>query len=71
MIPPHSHLLELKRTLATHGAQIDTILVRNNDEAHSFEMRGTPGLLVGREVSTGIGDLAALQIAVAQARHTP
>jgi protein-disulfide isomerase len=62
---------ELKRTLATHGAQIDAILARNNSEAHSLGMRGTPGLLVGRNVSTGIGDLAALQAAVAEARRTP
>jgi protein-disulfide isomerase len=61
---------ELKRILATHSAQIDAILARNSSEAHSLGMRGTPGLLVGRDVSTGIGDLAALQIAVAEARHT-
>jgi protein-disulfide isomerase len=65
------NLLELKRTLAAHGAQIDAILTRNNAEAHSLGMRGTPGLLVGRNVSTGLGDLAALQIAVAEARRTP
>jgi protein-disulfide isomerase len=65
------NLLELKKTLATHGAQIDAILARNNAEAHSLGMRGTPGLLVGRDVSTGIGDLAALQIAVAEARRAP
>jgi protein-disulfide isomerase len=65
------NVLELKRTLATHGTQIDAILARNNSEAHSLGMRGTPGLLVGRDVSTGIGNLAALQIAVAEARHTP
>jgi protein-disulfide isomerase len=65
------NLLELKRTLATHGAQIDAILACNNAEAHSLGMRGTPGLLVGRDVFTGIGDLAALQIAVAGARRTP
>jgi protein-disulfide isomerase len=65
------NLLELKRTLATHGAQIDAMLARDNAEAHSLGMHGTPGLLVGRDVSTGIGDLAALQIAVAEARRTP
>ena len=65
------NVLELKRTLATHGAQIDALLARNNSEAHSLGMRGTPGLLVGRDVSTAIGDLAALQVAVAEARHTP
>jgi len=65
------NLPELKKTLAAHGAQIDAILARNNAEAHSLGMRGTPGLLVGRDVSTGIGDLAALQIAVAEARRSP
>jgi protein-disulfide isomerase len=65
------NLVELKRTLATHGPQIDAILARNNAEAHSLGIRGTPGLLVGRYVSTGIGDLAALQNAVAEARRTP
>jgi protein-disulfide isomerase len=64
-------LLELKKTLAAHGAQIDAILSRNDAEARSLGMRGTPGLLVGRDVATGIGDLAALQIAVAEARRTP
>ena len=65
------NLPELKKTIAAHGAQIDAILARNNAEAHSLGMRGTPGLLVGRDVSTGIGDLAALQIAVAEARRAP
>jgi protein-disulfide isomerase len=64
-------LPEIKRTLAAHGAQIDAILARNNAEAHSLGMRGTPGLLVGRDVSTGIGDLAGLQKAVAEARRGP
>jgi protein-disulfide isomerase len=64
-------LPELKRTLAAHGAQIDAILSRNDAEARSLGMRGTPGLLVGRDVATGIGDLAALQFAVAEARRTP
>ncbi len=65
------NLPALKKTLAIHGAQIDAILARNNAEAHSLGMRGTPGLLVGRDVSTGIGDLAALQIAVAESRRAP
>jgi hypothetical protein len=32
-------------------------------------MRGTPGLLVGRDVCTDIGDLTALQNAVTEARQ--
>jgi len=60
---------ELKRTLAAHGAQIDAILARSNSEAHSLGMHGTPGLVVGRDVSSDIGDLTALQNAVAEARQ--
>jgi protein-disulfide isomerase len=63
------NLVELKRTLAAHGAQIDAILARTDAEAHSLGIHGTPGLLVGRNVCTDIGDLAALQNAVAQARQ--
>jgi protein-disulfide isomerase len=60
-------MAQLKRDLDVHGAQIDAILTRNDTEAHALGMRGTPGLLVGRAVSTGIGDLAGLQAAVADA----
>lgn len=65
------NLSELKKTLAENGAKIDAILARNNSEAHSLGMRGTPGLLVGRDVSLNIGDLATLQAAVTEARHAP
>jgi protein-disulfide isomerase len=65
------NLSELKKTLAENGAKIDAILARNNSEAHSLGMRGTPGLLVGRDVSINIGDLATLQAAVTEARHAP
>jgi protein-disulfide isomerase len=63
---------ELKKTLAAHGAQIDAILARNNAEAHSLGMRGTPGLLVGpmtrrpqqacyaHEVSAGVECISVL-----------
>ncbi len=63
------NVAELKRTLATRGAQIDAILARNNAEARSLGMRGTPGLLVGRDVCTDIGDLSALLNAVSEARQ--
>jgi protein-disulfide isomerase len=63
------NMSELKRALATHGAQIDATLARNNSEAHALGMRGTPGLLAGRDVCTDIGDLTALQAAVAESRN--
>jgi len=65
------NLSELKKDLTENGANIDAILARNNSEARSLGMRGTPGLLVGGDVSINIGDLAALQAAVAEARHAP
>jgi protein-disulfide isomerase len=65
------NLSELKKALSENSANIDATLARNNSEAHSLGMRGTPGLLVGRDVSINIGDLAALQAAVAEARHVP
>ena len=65
------NLSELKKALTENGAKIDAILARNNSEAHSLGMHGTPGLLVGRDVSINIGDLAALQAAVTEARHAP
>jgi protein-disulfide isomerase len=63
------NLLELKKALAENSAKIDAILTRNNSEAHSLGMRGTPGLLVGRHVSINIGDLAALQTAVHESNN--
>jgi protein-disulfide isomerase len=65
------NIAELKRALAENDAKIDAILARNDAEARSLGMRGTPGLLVGRDVSIDVGDLAALQTAVAQAIHVP
>jgi protein-disulfide isomerase len=60
---------ELNASLAAHSEQIAAILARNDAEAHSLGIRGTPGLLVGRDVSTGIGDLTGLQAAVTDARR--
>jgi protein-disulfide isomerase len=65
------NLSELKKALAENSAKIDAILTRNDSEARSLGIRGTPGLLVGRDVSNNVDDLAALQTAVAKARHTP
>jgi protein-disulfide isomerase len=65
------NISELKKALAENSAKIDAILARNNSEAHSLGMRGTPGLLIGRDVSIDVADLAALQTAVAKASHAP
>jgi len=59
---------QLKKDLNTHGAAIDALLSRNDTEARALGLRGTPGILVGRQVVSGVGDLRDLQAAVAVAR---
>jgi protein-disulfide isomerase len=59
---------QLKKDLDTHGAAIDALLTRNDSEARALGLRGTPGILVGRQVVSGVRDLRDLQAAVAGAR---
>jgi protein-disulfide isomerase len=62
-------MAQLKKDLIAHRASIDALLMRNDNEARSLGLRGTPGVLVGRRIVPGISDLAALQSAVALARR--
>ncbi len=62
-------LAQLQKDLIAHKGTIDTLLKRNNTEARGLGLRGTPGILVGRQMVSGISDLAALQAAVAVARR--
>lgn len=58
----------LKKDLETHRASIEGLLARNDTEARSMGLHGTPGILVGRRIVSGIADLHTLQSVVAQAR---
>jgi protein-disulfide isomerase len=62
-------MAQLKKDLATHKASIDGLLMRNDAEARSLGLRGTPGVLVSRRIVSGISDLATLQSAVAVSRR--
>lgn len=62
-------MVQLKKDLATHRASIDGLLMRNEAEARGLGLRGTPGVLVGRRVVSGISDLETLQSAVAISRR--
>jgi protein-disulfide isomerase len=62
-------MAQLKKDLATHKASIDGLLMRNDAEARSLGLRGTPGVLVGRRIVSGISDLETLQSAVAVSRR--
>jgi protein-disulfide isomerase len=63
-------MMRLKADLATHGAAIDQLLNRNQIEANALNLRGTPGIVVGRYVVSNIGDLQGLETAVDHARKS-
>lgn len=62
-------VVRLKKDLVAHGASIEELLMRNDREARSLGLHGTPGILVGRRIVSGISDLHALQSAVALSRQ--
>jgi protein-disulfide isomerase len=62
-------MAQLRKDLVAHRASIDQLLMRNDNEARGLGLRGTPGILVGRRIVSGISDLPALQSAVALSRH--
>ena len=59
----------LKLDQAKHAKDIDALLARNDAEAHAMHLRGTPGIVIGRELLPGIVDLNGLKQLVADARH--
>jgi protein-disulfide isomerase len=59
----------LKQHRETHNAEIAAILQRNDTEARALNIRGTPGLLVGRHIINGVYDVSGLQQAVEVARR--
>jgi protein-disulfide isomerase len=62
-------MTQLKADLDRHAGSIDALLDRNDSEARALSLRGTPGVLVGRRLLSGMPDLPALRKLVASARH--
>jgi len=63
-------MAQLKKDLLAHRESIEGQLKRNDIEARDLGLRGTPGVLVGRRLVSGISNLEALQSAVANSRST-
>ncbi|HEX3847293.1 MAG TPA: DsbA family protein [Steroidobacteraceae bacterium] len=61
-------VVALKKDRAAHAGEIAALLKRNDDEAQALGLEGTPGLVVGRELVHGIGDLDYLKKLVDHAR---
>jgi protein-disulfide isomerase len=59
----------LKKDRTSHAKDIDALLARNDAEAHALHLRGTPGIVIGRELLPGIVDLNGLKQLVANSRH--
>jgi protein-disulfide isomerase len=59
----------LAKDRETHAAQIDALLRRNDSESHSLHIRGTPGVIVDRQVLPGTVDLRGLKLLVDRARQ--
>jgi protein-disulfide isomerase len=62
------NLAALTKDRTQHAAEIDALLGRNDEEAHALNLRGTPGIIVGRQLLPGIVDLSGLRQLVADAR---
>jgi protein-disulfide isomerase len=62
-------VVKLKKDRASHAAQIEALLQRTDAEAHALHLRGTPGIVVGRQLLPGIVDRKGLKQLVADARR--
>jgi protein-disulfide isomerase len=62
------NLDRLKNDRTIHAKEIAALLARNDEEAHALTLKGTPGIVVGRQLLPGITDLNNLQQLVANAR---
>jgi protein-disulfide isomerase len=60
---------KLKKDRTVHAAQIAALLARNDEEAGALTLKGTPGLVVGRQFVPGIVDLPTLKTLVANSRR--
>jgi protein-disulfide isomerase len=59
----------LKKDRVSHAKDIAALLARNDEEANALTLKGTPGLVVGRQLVGGTADLSTLKRLVANARR--
>ena len=62
-------MTRLKSDRDRHAGTLDALLEHNNAEADALGLRGTPGLVVGRQLIAGSVDLATLRTLVSNVRH--
>ena len=64
-------VVRLKKDLAAHSQEISAVLARNDAEAHSLQLEGTPGIMVGRQLMPGGADLGFFQKLIVRSRSEP
>jgi protein-disulfide isomerase len=62
------NLATLKNDRIGHAKEIAALLERNDAEAQALGLKGTPGIVVGRQLVAGIADLAMLKTLVKNSR---
>ena len=58
----------LAKDRTAHAAEIAALLKRNDEEAHALTLKGTPGVVVGRQLVAGIADAAMFTKLIANSR---
>ena len=59
----------LQADLKERGAEVEALLSRNDQQAISLGLEGTPGFIIGETLYPGVMELADLKEAVAEARE--
>jgi protein-disulfide isomerase len=62
-------VVRLKEDSVSHAGDIEASLAHNDAEAHALNLRGTPGVVLGRKVLPGTIDLDGLKRSIAEARR--
>ena len=63
------NMVALKKDRVEHAKEIAALLERNDAEAQALGLKGTPGIVVGRQLVAGIADLGTLKTLVANSRR--
>jgi protein-disulfide isomerase len=63
------NMTALKNDRVSHASEIAALLARNDEEAGALTLKGTPGLVVGRQLVAGTTDLSTLKQLVANSRR--
>ena len=63
------NLDKLKKDQISRAKDIDALLSRNDSEARALSLKGTPGIVVGRQLLPGVADLNTLQQIVDESRR--